>query len=187
MKVKNIKQRVASKVAKGKDKVAAKCGKNVAKCAALFCAICTVLAGCSTADAPTAQRAQSVKAEDITINIYGAGTNCSTSVTLEIATAAQANETSGTETMTATNTQTPTNDIKTDLKFTYGLASDTAAGTNWLSQLTDESLKGLASWLKSGKANGTMCVTKADGTQECVTCKDGKCTNSAGDCITCRD
>ena len=108
-------------------------------------------------------------------------------VNVEIGNQAQANETSGTETLTSTPTQTPTLDIKTDAKFTYGLASDTAAGTNWLQSLTDASLKGLASWLKSGKANGTMCVTKTDGTQECVTCKDGVCTTSGGDCITCKE
>ena len=80
---------------------------------------------------------------------------------------------------------TPTNDVKTDLKFTYGLHSDSASGTSWLNSLTDASLKSLATCLKSGKATGTMTVTKEDGTTDTVTCKDGSCHLSSGECITC--
>lgn len=105
----------------------------------------------------------------------------------------QSLESSGTETFSPSNapvntpTATPTNDVKTDLKFTYGLASDTASGTSWLQTLTDASLKGLSTYLKSGKANGEMTVTKVDGSTETVTCKDGSCYLSSGDCITCRE
>lgn len=189
MKTSEIKSKVAAKVAKGKEKIEKKCGK-AAKCAAWIVATAALAAivGCSTADAPTAQRAQTVTAKDISIVFNISGTNApAPSISIEIATAAQANETAGTETMTATNTQTPTNDVKTDLKFTYGLASDTASGTSWLQSLTDASLKGLSSWLKSGKANGTMTVTKTDGTTDTVTCKDGSCYDSDGDCINCHD
>ena len=103
----------------------------------------------------------------------------------------QSLESSGTETYSPSNapvntpTATPTNDVKTDLKFTYGLASDTASGTSWLQTLTDASLKGLATYLKSGKANGEMTVTKVDGSTETVACKDGSCYLASGDCITC--
>ena len=196
MKTSDIKKKVAEKVGKGKDKVVKKCGKG-AKCAAILFAIglATALCGCSTADAPTAQRAQTVTVTDNTFNFnIGQCEPCVTNHTavipsfhFEFGTAAQANETSGTETMTATNTQTPTNDVKTDLKFTYGLQSDSASGTSWLNSLTDASIKGLATWLKSGKANGEMTVTKEDGTTETVTCKDGSCYLSSGDCITCKD
>lgn len=196
MKVNNIKDKVAAKVAKGKAKVEKKCGKG-AKCSAVLFAIgiATALCGCSTAEAPTAQRAQTVTVTDNTFNFnFGQCGPCVTNRTavvpsfhFEFGTAAQANETSGTETMTATNTQTPTNDVKTDLKFTYGLASDTASGTSWLQTLTDASLKGLATYLKSGNANGEMAVTKVDGSTETVTCKDGTCTTSSGECITCRE
>ena len=192
MKVKDIKGKVAEKVGKAKEKIEKKCGK--CKCALVLFAIGLAVAGCSTADAPTAQRAQNVTAEDITFNFNFAAAPAVTNGVVaipnfhfEIATAAQANETSGTETMTATNTQTPTNDIKTDAKFTYGLQSDSAAGTSWLGTLTDASLKGLSTWLKSGKANGEMTITKTDGSTEKVTCKDGTCTTSSGDCITCSD
>lgn len=189
MKANQIKEKVAAKVAKGKEKIEKKCGK-AAKCAVWLVATSALAAivGCSTADAPTAQRAQTVTAKDINIVFNLAGTNApAPSISIEIATAAQANETAGTETMTATNTQTPTNDVKTDLKFTYGLASDTASGTSWLQSLTDASLKGLSTYLKSGKANGEMTVTKVDGSTETVTCKDGSCYLSSGDCINCHD
>lgn len=196
MKTSDIKKKVAEKVGKGKDKVVKKCGKG-AKCAAILFAIglATAICGCSTADAPTAQRAQTVTVTDNMFNFnIGQCEPCVTNHTaiipnfhFEFGTAAQANETSGTETMTATNTQTPTNDVKTDLKFTYGLQSDSASGTSWLNSLTDASLKGLATWLKSGKATGTMTVTKEDGTTDTVTCKDGSCYLSSGDCITCHD
>ena len=136
MKTSDIKKKVAEKVGKGKDKVVKKCGKG-AKCAAFIFAIglVTALCGCATADAPTAQRAQTVTVTDNTF-VFNIG-QCEPCVTnntavipnfqFEFGTAAQANETSGTETMTATNTQTPTNDVKTDLKFTYGLQSDSAS------------------------------------------------------------
>ena len=196
MKTSDIKKKVAEKVSKGKDKVVKKCGKG-AKCAAFIFAIglATALCGCATADAPTAQRAQTVTVTDNTFNFnIGQCEPCVTNHTavipnfhFEFGTAAQANETSGTETMTSTNTQTPTNDVKTDLKFTYGLQSDSASGTSWINSLTDASLKCLATWLKSGKATGTMTVTKEDGTTDTVTCKDGSCHLSSGDCITCKD
>lgn len=196
MKVNNIKDKVAAKVAKGKAKVAKKCGKG-AKCAAWLAATAALAAivGCSTAEAPTAQRAQTVTVTGNTFNFnFGQCGPCVTNRTavvpsfhFEFGTAAQANETAGTETMTATNTQTPTNDVKTDLKFTYGLASDTASGSSWLQTLTDASLKGLATYLKSGKANGEMAVTKVDGSTETVSCKDGSCYLASGDCINCRE
>jgi len=187
MKNDDIKKKVYEKVEKAKKKVAEKCLKSAK--AVLFAVACggVVLTGCSTADAPTAQRAQSVTAKDITININVASTTnaAAPSLHLEIATAAQANETAGTETMTNSPTQTPTNDVKPDLDFTYGLASTSSAGSDWISDLTVASAKGLAAWLKSGSSNGTMSVTKKDGTTETVTCKDGVCTNAAGDCVNC--
>lgn len=195
MKTSEIKKKVAEKVGKGKEKVAKKCGGAKKACAIVVVAFLatTILCGCSTAEAPTAQRAQNVTVTDNSFVFnFGQSEPCVTNRTVvvpnfhfEFGTAAQANETSGTETMTATNTQTPTNDVKTDLKFTYGLQSDSASGTSWLNSLTDASLKGLSSWLKSGKATGTMTVTKEDGSTETVTCKDGSCYDSSGDCITC--
>lgn len=194
MKIKDIKPTVEKKVAKGKVKVAAKCCGKCAKCAKcasvfLFAAVLGCALGCSTADAPTAQRAQTVTAKDITINVnlIGGPTNAAPSVSIEIATAAQANETAGTETMTSTPTLTPTNDVRPTTTVNYGLTSSSAGGSDWISDLTSASAKGLASWLKSGNANGTMTVTKTDGTTETVTCKDGSCTTASGECVTCSE
>ena len=207
MKVNKIKAKVAAKVATCKGKVAAKCGK-AAKCLLFLFALASIATGCATADAPTAQRAQNVKTENVKVTYHinvnvpapGAASNATEKVvakagenpasvnfnfTTEVGTAAQANETSGTETMTNTPTQTPTNDVKPQTTLTYGLASGTAAGTDWIESLTAASAKGLATWLKSGKANGTMTVTKQDGSTETVTCKDGTCTTSSGECVTC--
>jgi len=196
MKIKDIKPTVEKKVAKGKVKVAAKCCGKCAKCAKnasvlllSACCLSILLSGCSTADAPTAQRAQTVTAKDITINfnILAGQTNAAPSITVEIATAAQANETAGTETMTSTPTQTPTNDVRPTTTVNYGLTSSSAGGSDWISQLTSASAQGLAAWLKSCSANGTMTVTKNDGTTETVTCKDGSCTTASGECVTCSE
>lgn len=213
MKTQNIKAKVAAKIAKGKAKVAAKCGK-AAKCAAILFALASVATGCATAENRTPTKAQNSTQEDNTYHIYsyvgGHGTSNSIpsdvwaripdaaladviaamfrpAVNVEIGNQAQANETSGTETLTNTPTQTPTNDVKPQTTLTYGLCSGTAAGSDWIADLTAASAKGLATWLKSGNANGTMTVTKKDGSTETVTCKDGTCTTSGGECITCGD
>lgn len=219
MKVNNIKEKVAAKVAKGKAKVEKKCGKAKA-CVAWFIATAALSAivGCATVDQPNeTPNLQAGKSETMnaTLNnspIYvmlgvkklnlGSPTNsvefgesAETKLPPDITILGQVQslESSGTETFSPSNapvntpTATPTNDVKTDLKFTYGLASDTAAGTNWLQSLTDASLKGLSTYLKSGKANGEMTVTKVDGSKETVTCKDGSCYLSSGDCITCHE
>lgn len=122
-----------------------------------------------------------------------------TSETYDISVLSQAQslKSEGTETFSPQNTPkndphsqptaTPTNEVKTDVKATYGLQSDSASGASWIDSLVSSSAQGLAAWLKGGKANGTMTVTKKDGTTETVTCKDGRCTNAAGDCITCRE
>ena len=200
MKTQNIKAKVSAKTDKAKAKVSAKCGK-VAKCAAILFALAAIATGCATADAPTAQRAQNVRAENVNvtynISVPALATNIAERITnpvpmaftftTEVATAAQANDTSGTETMTNTPTQTPTNDVKPQTTLTYGLCSGTASGSDWIADLTAASAKGLANWLKSGNANGQMTITKKDGSTETVTCKDGECTTSGGDCITCSE
>jgi len=190
---KSIGEMVSEKISAAKAKIAKKCGRSVKSAAVLFAvAFGCVLAGCSTADAPTAQRAQSITAKDITINLNihsscapSNTTAVSPSIHLEIATAAQANETAGAETMTSTATQTPTTDVKPQTTLTYGLCSGSASGTSWIEDLTNASAKGLSAWLKSGTANGTMTVTKTDGSTETVTCKDGLCTTASGECINC--
>jgi len=199
MKTSEIKKKVADKVIKSKAKIASKCAKATA--VILFAVACGgVVTGCATAEAPTAQRAQSITAEDVNVVVnlnMGTATNavCDTTntipvnvnVTVEIATAAQANDTGGAETMTTTADQKPTTDVKPTTNFTYGLCS-TGAGNDWIAELTYASAKGLASWLRSGNANGKMTVTKKDGTTDTVTCKDGKCyPSTCSECVTCKD
>ena len=202
MKVDKIKGKVAAKVAKAKGKVAAKRGKAV-KCVLFLFALAVFAVGCATAEAPTAQRAQNIKAEDVRVT-YNINVNAPASVpatfnavesadkpvpvsfnfTTEVATAAQANETSGTETMTNTPAQKPTSDVKPQTSLTYGLSSSTPSGAKWVNSLDAGCAELLSSWLGSGKANGTMEVTKKDGTKETVECKGGTCTTSSGECIT---
>ena len=105
----------------------------------------------------------------------------------------QSLESSGTETYSPSNapvntpTATPTNDVKPQTTLTYGLASSTPAGAAWVNSLDEGCAKLLSSWLGTGRANGTMEVTKKDGSKETVTCKDGVCTTSGGECITCSE
>lgn len=212
MKTQNIKAKVAAKVAAKKKKIAAKCGKAAKRAAVACCFAALVLAGCATAENKTPTKAQNSTQEDNVYNIYSyvGGHGASNSipadvwaripdaaladvvaamfrpaVNVEIGNQAQANETSGTETMSATNTQTPTTDVKPQTTLTYGLASSTPAGAKWIDSLDQGCAKLLSSRLGSGKANGTMEVTKKDGTNEIVTCKDGICTTSTGERITC--
>lgn len=216
MKVNQIKSKVAkgkAKVAKGKAKVAAKCGK-VAKCLLILFALASIATGCATAENRTPTKAQNSTQENNTYNIYsyvgGHGTSNSIpadvwaripnsaladviaamfrpAVNVEIGNQAQANDTSGTETLTNAPTQTPTADVKPQTTLTYGLCSGTAGETDWIQDLTAASAKDLSSWLRSGNANGEFTVTKRDGSTETVTCKDGTCTTSSGECITCGD
>ena len=116
---------------------------------------------------------------------------------ISILSQAQSLKSEGTETFSPSNTPqntprnqptaTPTNDVKPQTTLTYGLASSTPAGAKWIDSLDAGCAKLLASWLGSGSANGTMEVTKTDGTKETVTCKDGTCTNQNGDVIVAGD
>lgn len=199
MKVNQIKPKVEKKVSKCKAKIASKCVKaaKVIAVAALFVLTGCVISGCATsqADSPTAQRAQSCTVKDVamTFNIGSQKVEAASPIpgaitfNMEFGTAAQSNEAGGNETMTASPsaTQTPTNDVKPQTDLTYGLSSATPAGAAWVNSLDEGCAKLLSSWLGDSKANGTVEVTKKDGTKETVTCKDGVCTTASGECITC--
>ena len=103
MKVKDIKSKVAAKIAKGKAKVARKCGKGTKACAiVLMAALCTAMCGCKMGEQPTAQRAQTANTY---VYVYeGAPANFGS----EFVSLAQANETGGAETMTNAPKNTPT-------------------------------------------------------------------------------
>ena len=111
MKVKNIKSKVAAKVAKGKAKIAAKCGGKAAKACVLVTCCCALVAGCQGLTSPS--RSQTLTLEHCTINIYGSGPDTNDVAHVEIASQAMSIETSGTESQSLTPTQTT--DVKPDI------------------------------------------------------------------------
>lgn len=175
------------KSAKADRKTGRKCGALLALVALASAMLC----GCaSTGAQPSRSQTQNNELDNCIVVIAASATVSNATVVAssqdgflpsEIFTQTMKNEGSETNQPTAT----PTNEVKTDVKATYGLQSDSASGTSWIDSLVSSSAQGLAAWLRGGKANGTMCVQKKDGTTECVTCKDGVCTTSGGDCITC--
>ena len=190
MKTADIKKKVADKVGKGKEKVAKKCGKAKA-CAIVVVAFLatTILCGCSTAEAPTAQRAQTVTVTDNVFNFnIGQCEPCVTNHTavvpsfhFEFGTAAQANETSGTETMTATNDLKPTNttEVPIDVRYNDAMAAASTASKGVLSSI-GSGIDGVLQLMQS-RQSGTVKVTKMDGTAATVKCEDGQCS-FCGDC-----
>ena len=145
MKIKNIKAKVAakvakavaktaSKIAKGKVKVAAKTGNckggkccDGGKCKTCAVALALVLAatlcGCGTV---TPSRSQTLTLKDCTINIYGSGNGMTNDVArVEIASQAMSIENSGTETQTATPQYTT--DVKPDVDLNYNGPTKTAS------------------------------------------------------------
>ena len=185
MKTSEIKKKVADKVGKGREKVAKKCGK--AKACAVVVAVLlatAVMCGCSTAEAPTAQRAQNVTVTDNSFVFnFGQGEPCATNRTVvvpsfhfEFGTAAQANETSGTETMTATNDLKPTNttEVPIDVRYNDAMATASTASKGVLSSI-GTGLDGVLQLMQSGQS-GTVQVTKKDGTAATVRCEDGQCS-----------
>lgn len=181
-------KKVEKKAAKADKKTGRKCGALVA-----FLALAAMLCGCaSTGAQPSRSQTQNNELDNCIIVIAASATVSNATVVAEspdgfipseIFTQTMKNEGNETNQPKAT----PTNEVKTDVKATYGLQSDSASGASWIDSLESLSAQGLSAWLRGGKANGTMTVTKKNGTTETVTCKDGKCTNAAGDCITCRD
>lgn len=182
MKVKNIKAKVAAKVAKGKAKVAAKAkgGKACKKCAlavvVLMAALCTALSGCKMGEQPTAQRAQTADTK-VQFLVYEGG-NATFTFGAEFVSLAQANETSGTEAFTSSPTSTPTVDVKPDIDVAYNdaIKSATDASKGVLEKLTDA---GAATVLKlmSDKSTGAVVVPTKDGGMMTVKCENGQCSD----------
>ena len=153
MKIKNIKAKVAakvakavaktaSKVAKGKVKVAAKTGNckggkccDGGKCktcaVALALLVAATLCGCGTV---TPSRSQTLTLKDCTINIYGSGNGQTNDVArVEIASQAMSIENSGTETQTATPQYTT--DVKPDVDLNYN--GPTKAASDGVGEIVD--------------------------------------------------
>ena len=172
MKVKDIKQKVAAKVAKGKAKVAAKCGKG-RKCAALAALLAFAVAGCHMGEQPTAQRAQTA-VTDVRVYVYDGG---SATFGSEFVSQAQANETSGTETMTTTPSNTPTvsTPVQIDARYNDAFAAASAASKSVLESLTSASVDAVLELMQS-KKSGKVSVVKTDGSTAVVECRDGQCS-----------
>lgn len=116
MKVKDIKSKVAAKVAKGKAKVAEKCGK-AAKCAVVLFALAFVITGCQN----PAQRAQTA---EVKIVVEQGGT---ANFGNEFISLAQSNETGGND---AGQTASPTTDTKPEIAVGVGGSSAGVGGTS---------------------------------------------------------
>ena len=193
-KTSKCKDKAKAKVAKGKAKVARKCG---AAAKAVIAAVClsVLFAGCMGTQTPS--RSQSLTIKDCTIKVYGCGTETNEVPRIELATQAMSIENSGTETQTAT----PTLDIKPDVNVNYAQGGGITnrgtggvAGTGGaagileklLGSLTDEGLAALKSAL-ANKTNGTVTLQKKDGSTVTADCKDGSCTFSDGTVVTASD
>lgn len=191
---KDIKKKVAAKVAKGKSKIARKCGKA---CVAAFALLSLVLTGCMGTTTPS--RSQTLTLTECTINIYGSGDGMTNDVArVEIASQAMSIENSGTESQTSSPTQTT--DVKPDINVNYaqgggitnrgtgGKATGGAAGIleKLLGSLTDEGVAVLKSAL-ANKTNGTVTLSKKDGSTVTAECKDGSCTFADGTVVTAAD
>ena len=166
MKVKDIKAKVAAKVAKGKSKVARKCGREAAKsCAVILVAtaLMVALAGCHMGEAPTAQRAQTA----ITYVYVYEGAKASFGS--EFVSLAQANETSGTESMTASPTITPTVTTDTDAALEVPVNKANRAPAAAATGAAEKLLGAGADWVKDKMTAAPAASTPAD-------CTDGSCT-----------
>jgi len=188
MKTKDVKKKVAAKVAKGKAKVAKKCGK-CAKAIAAFLCLSALLCGCQGTSTPS--RSQNLTIKDCTINVYGSGTETNEVARVELATQAMSIENSGTETQTATPTQTT--DVKPDVNLNYaqgggitnrgtgGARASGAAGI--LGSLTAEGLAMLKDYVVN-KKSGTVTLQKKDGSTVTAECKGGSCTFQDGTVVS---
>lgn len=175
-----VKARVKAKKAKIKAKVKtrAKSRKAKAAVAVALAALCTVLAGCM--DTNPASRSNDNRVGDIEpyAKVVIGENACSNTVNVTIETTlgdglvASADSTGSTETQTAT----PTLDVRTrvDARYNDALAGATAASKDVLGQIGDGATAVLD--LMQSKESGTVKVTKTDGTEATVECKDGQCS-----------
>ena len=175
MKVNNIKSKVVAKVAKGKAKIAAKCGESgkAAKACAVI-ALLVALVGCHMGEQPTAQRAQTANTE-VRFLVEDGGT-ATFNFGAEFVSQAQANETSGTETMTASPSNTPTvsTPVRIDARYNDAMAAASTASKGVIESLTEAGASKVLS-LMADKSTGTVEVQKKDGTTATVRCENGQC------------
>lgn len=204
MKPNKIKQKVAAKAAKVKGTVARKCGKVCKALIAAF-ALATLF-GCATAEQPISNpslqagksQTQHVTMNNSQVNVFVGVKEATIGPTndvkltgseraelpdISVLSQAQALESSGTETYSPSNTPnnvptaTPSNTVDTKLDAKYNDATKQAAGAleSILAMLTPESQEAVKSLAASGK-NGSVEVTKTDGTKASVVCESGNCS-----------
>jgi len=190
-KTSKCKDKAKAKTAKAAEKVARKCkGGKLGAILAAF-ALASLLAGCASSESAQPAKSQTLTAdfEDCTIIIAGkvsmpvAGTNQTIIAegeklpTVELFTQTQSLESSGTESFAQTATQTPTTDVKPDVDLHYNdaMKNATDASKGVLETLADSSAKAVLQMM-SEKKNGTVQVTKTDGSTATVECKDGQCS-----------
>ena len=204
MKPSNVSKKVAAKAAKVKGTVARKCGKVCKALIAAF-ALATLF-GCATAEQPISNpslqagksQTQHVTMHQSQVNIFLgvkeatvgptnevklAGSDHAVLPDISVLSQAQALESSGTETYSPSNTPnnvptaTPSNTVDTKLDAKYNDATKQAAGAleSILAVLTPESQEAVKSLAASGK-NGSVEVTKTDGTKASVVCESGNCS-----------
>lgn len=169
MKVNDIKKKVAAKVAKGKAKVAAKCGtktKKLAAVVALF-AFAAIMDGCLYPTAPS--RSQNLTIRDCNITLYGGGAETGDVARVEIASQAMAIETNGTE--NNTNTPTQTTDVKPDI--------DTTVGGMGGGGVLDKALATGVNALCGDSCPDGNCSASCASGGACSPCSDGSCTDGA--------
>lgn len=160
MKTSDVKKKVEAKVAKGKAKVAKKCGKAKAACAVAF--VLLAICGCQN----PAQRAQTA---DTRIQVFGGNVTFGH----ELVSLAQANETAGND---AGMTASPTNDIKPDVDVKVGSAGtggilETAAAAGvqrLLAPSASATGVGSTATVNSSSCEGGDCTYGG--------CADGSCT-----------
>ena len=173
MKTSQVKEKVAAKVAKGKAKVAAKCGK-AAKCVVLLFGIVFVLAGCQN----PAQRSITITTEIYAydkshINVGGQG---------DVGSAAQSNETGGND---AGMTASPTNDIKPDIDVSIPVNKANAGTSGAAGGALERVVGSAADWVAdkiSGGDKDTPAAVAPAATSAAAsassggTCPNGNCT-----------
>lgn len=172
--MKNIKEKVKSKVAKAKEKVKAKVGK-CAKCAVILAALAAV-AGCMDTNPASRATSSADKVGDFDFRMEGCS-NCHFAVNFTKGDSALASADSSGSTETQTATPTKTTDIRpqTDVNTTGGRSAGVL-----------ESIVGaFGTWLAtpSGKAAAESAAACPDGKCATGTCADGSCTD--GSCSEC--
>lgn len=192
-KAKSVKDKIKDKLAKTKAKVK---GKLKGTAAAVACLL--LLAGCM--DTNPASRYTASTIGDITVknnvddlrsrpghvatNAVGAAAakaplvSIATTIQLSDVTMASADSEGSTETQTAT----PTLDVRTrvDARYNDAIAGATSASKTVLGQIADGATSVLDMMLN--KKSGTVKVTKTDGAEATVECKDGQCSFVDGAC-----